>query len=133
MSRRCRGDSGQATTEVVLLMPVLLFLVMLVIQFGLWYHAQHVVQAAAQEGVRAARVEGGTAGAGQQRAEAFLDSAGSTLVRDAGVTATRDGETATVRVTGRVAGVVPGFSLPLDASAESPVERFRSAAEEAAP
>lgn len=114
-------------------MPVLLFLVMLVIQFGLWYHAQHVVQAAAQEGVRAARVEGGTAGAGQQRAEAFLDSAGSTLVRDAGVTATRDGETATVRVTGRVAGVVPGFSLPLDASAESPVERFRSAAEEAAP
>jgi Flp pilus assembly protein TadG len=40
--RRPRDESGAATTEVVLLTPVLLFLVMIVIQFGLWYHAQHV-------------------------------------------------------------------------------------------
>ena len=68
MARRLDRDRGSATTEAVLLTPVLLFLVMLVIQFGLWYHAQHVAQAAAQEGVRSARVEGSTADAGRTRA-----------------------------------------------------------------
>src|SRR5438874_7444662 len=49
--RRLEGDHGSVTTETVLLTPVLLFLVMIVIQFGLWYHAEHVAKAAAQEGV----------------------------------------------------------------------------------
>lgn len=118
-------DRGAATTEAVLLTPVLLFLVMLVIQFGLWYHAQHVAQAAAQEGVRSARVEGSTAERGQARAEDFLTGAGSTIVQHPVVIASRDAQTATVSVHGRSVSVVPGFSLPIDASATSPVERFR--------
>ena len=54
MRRRWREESGEATTEMVLIVPVLLLLLLVVVQFGLWYHAQHVVQAAAQEGTRAA-------------------------------------------------------------------------------
>jgi Flp pilus assembly protein TadG len=125
MARRLDRDRGSATTEAVLLTPVLLFLVMLVIQFGLWYHAQHVAQAAAQEGVRSARVEGSTADAGRTRAVDFLAGAGPTIVEDPVVTATRDAETATVTVHGHAVTVVPGFSLSIDASATSPVERFR--------
>lgn len=119
------SERGSATTEVVLLTPVLLFLVMLVVQFGLWYHAEHVAQAAAQEGVRTARLEGGTADAGQTRAADFLAQLGSTIVQEPVVTATRDGETASVSVEGRSVAVVPGFSLPVSAKASSPVERFR--------
>ena len=57
MRRRWREESGEATTEMVLIVPVLLLLLLVVVQFGLWYHAQHVVQAAAQEarGPRASR------------------------------------------------------------------------------
>ncbi len=120
-----RTERGSAATEVVLLTPVLLFLVMLVVQFGLWYHAEHVAQAAAQEGVRSARLEGSTADAGRTRAVDFLAVSGPTIVQDATVTASRDAETATVEVRGRAVAVVPGFSLPVNAKATSPVERFR--------
>ena len=50
-----RGERGDAAVEAVLITPVLLFLIMVVIQFGLWYHASHVAEAAAQEGASAAR------------------------------------------------------------------------------
>ena len=120
-----RTERGSAATEVVLLTPVLLCLVMLVVQFGLWYHAEHVAQAAAQEGVRSARLEGSTADAGRTRAVDFLAVSGPTIVQDATVTASRDAETATVEVRGHAVTVVPGFSLPVNAKATSPVERFR--------
>jgi Flp pilus assembly protein TadG len=120
-----RTERGSAATEVVLLTPVLLSLVMLVVQFGLWYHAEHVAQAAAQEGVRSARLEGSTAEAGRTRAFDFLAVSGPTIVQDATVIASRDAETATVEVRGRAVTVVPGFSLPVNSKATSPVERFR--------
>jgi Flp pilus assembly protein TadG len=120
-----RTERGSAATEVVLLTPVLLLLVMLVVQFGLWYHAEHVAQAAAQEGVRSARLEGSTADAGRTCAVDFLAVSGPTIVQGATVTASRDAETATVEVRGHAVTVVPGFSLPVNAKATSPVERFR--------
>lgn len=120
-----RGESGQATTEAVLVVPVLMSLIMLVLQFGLWYHAEHVAQAAAQEGVRAARVEGGSAERGQRRTEDFLSRAGRTVLTGQSIRATRDPETASVRVQGRAVAVVPGLGLDVSASATSPVERFR--------
>jgi Flp pilus assembly protein TadG len=118
-------ERGSASTEVVLLTPVLLFLVMLVIQFGLWYHAEHVAQAAAEEGVRAARVEASTADVGRTRAADFLAAVGPTIVQAPVITASRDTETATVSVHGHAVTVVPGFSLTVKAQATSPVERFR--------
>lgn len=124
-TRRACGQSGIATTEAVLVTPVLLFLVMLVIQFGLWFHAQHVAQAAAEEGARAARAAYGSAATGRDRSEAFLEQAGSTIITDRTVTATRTADTVTVEVHGRSANVVPGFTLPVNATATSPVERFR--------
>ena len=126
MARRARREDGQATTEVVLIVPVLLFVLLMVLQFGVWYHAQHVATAAAQEGVRAARLEGGTADAGHRRATEFLASAGPTVVTGPVVTASRDADRATVEIAGRAATVVPGISLPVRAVAAGPVERFRS-------
>lgn len=122
---RGRGEKGSAVTETVLLTPILLFLVMLVIQFGLWFHAQHVARAAAEEGARAARAEAGSADAGRDRAEAFLDQAGPTIITDRTVTVTRNADVVTVEVRGHSVNVVPGFTLTIEASASSPVERFR--------
>ena len=117
-------DRGSATTEVVLLTPVLLFLVMIVIQFGLWYHAQHVAQAAAEQGVQAASAEGSNAVDGQRRAEEFLAHAGPTIVGSPVVVAEREADIAAVTVDGRSVAVIPGLSFTVHATATSPVERF---------
>ena len=122
---RARGESGIATTEAVLVTPVLLFLVMLVVQFGLWFHAQHVAQAAAEEGARAARAMQGSTATGQNRAAAFLDQAGPTIITNRSITATRTAGAVTVAILGHSVRVVPGLSLPVEARATSPTERFR--------
>jgi len=125
MLRRLRDDERGEATEAVLVTPVLLFLVMLVFQFGLWYHAEHVAQAAAQEGVRTARLEGGSADDGQRRATDFLARAGAKIVGDPVVSVTRNDETAVVEIRGQSVAVVPGMRIPIRARSESPVERFR--------
>lgn len=118
-----RGERGEATTEMVLVTPVLLLLIAFVIQFALWYHASHVVSAAAQEGVRAARAYGGTARAAKERAERFLTQTGPKVVVGPDVNVTRDAEHARVEVHGHAPSVVPGLRLPVDAVADSPTER----------
>src|SRR5204862_2044775 len=103
VSRRLQSqedESGEAVTEAVLLVPVLLLLVTLVVQFGLWYHAEHVVQAAAEEGVRAARAYGAVPDEGRIRAEQFVAAAGGQSVRSPLVAAERSPESVTVRVSG---------------------------------
>ncbi len=126
MTTRPRDERGEATTEMVLTVPVLMLFILTIIQFGLWYHANHVAEAAAQEGVRAARVESGSAEAGRaQAAELMADSAGS-LVEATTVSAWRADGSARVEVTGTLRSLMPGLSLPIRASAESPIERFEA-------
>jgi Flp pilus assembly protein TadG len=122
MPARHRDEAGSATTEVVLLMPVVLMLVLLIVQFGLWLHARQVATAAAQEGLVAAQVETGTAAAGHARAVAFLAQTGG--LRGTSVDASRDVTTARVAVTGTTPAVLPGTALGVSAVAQGPVERF---------
>jgi hypothetical protein len=104
---------------------VLLFLVMLVVQFGLWLHAQHVAQAAADEGLREARVATVSIADAESHASSFLDQTASTVIEDRGLLVERDADLARVVVTGHAPTVVPGFSLAVRAVAAAPVERFR--------
>src|SRR3546814_6588177 len=76
--------------------PALLFLIMLLVQTGLWFHAQHVAQAAAQEAVRAVRVENGTEDAGRARAHDFLDDLGREIIQNRKVEVGRTPDVATV-------------------------------------
>lgn len=120
-----QSERGAASTQLVLVTPVLILMVMLIIQFGLWYHGSHVAIAAAQEGARAARLEGSSAAAGEERARAFLGALGQEVVGEAQVVATRGPEVARVEVSGVSVAVVPGFRLPIHAVSEGNVERFR--------
>ena len=126
MRRRLHGEEGDAVTETVILVPVLLLLIMTIVQFGLWYHAEHVVQAAAQEGVRAARTEGSTGDEGKARAEQFLAATGASVVDQPDIVVTRDGQHASVRVTGTVVSVIPGVHLDVHSEAVSPTEEFQA-------
>lgn len=122
--RRQAADRGAATTEIVLLTPVLLFLLLVIIQFGLWYHAQHVANAAAEQGVASSRAFSGSAEEGRERAEEFLAAAAPTLVEGAVVESDRSGDVATVEVSGTAVALIPGLTLSVRAEASSPVERF---------
>ena len=124
MQRMRDEQQGEATTELVVVTPVLLLLIGFILQFALWYHASHVAAAAAQEGVRAARAFGGSGEAGQARAEHFLAETGPTVVQRPEVTASRGLQTARVEVRGYAPTVVPGLRLQVTAGAESPTERF---------
>jgi Flp pilus assembly protein TadG len=122
---RAHNERGDATVEAVLVTPVLLFLIMVVIQFGLWYHASHVAEAAAQEGASAARVEAATADDGRVSAQQFMRSAAPALVGAVSVTASRDAEVARVEVDGTMHSLIPGLTFHVHGEAQSPVERFR--------
>ena len=126
-----RPERGAATSELVVATPLLLLLVLLVVQFALWQHAGHVAGAAAQEGARAARLDGGSARAGRATAERFLDRLGRSVVTDPEVTVDTDAEQARVEIHGYATAVIPGLRLPVRAASQGPVERFRSPTEPA--
>jgi TadE-like protein len=126
---RPRGQRGGATVELVIAMPLLLLLVFGVIQFALWSHAVHVANSVAAQALAAARVDGGTASAGQAQAAAVIDHIGRAVLVDPQVEVARTADFARVEVRGTAEAIIPGLRLPVTAQAEGPVERFRPAVE----
>jgi Flp pilus assembly protein TadG len=122
--RARQRESGAATTELVIVMPLLLLLVLASVHVGLWFHANHLVDAAAHEGARAARAMGGTDDDGYQRANQMLRDLGSGSVTDPTVTVTRNAGSVTVSVTGQSPPVIPGLTMAVSASTTSPIETF---------
>jgi Flp pilus assembly protein TadG len=119
-----RDEDGVATLEAVLVFPVLLLLLMIVFQFALWYNANELATAAAQDGARSARVVGGTAQTGIDRANGLLDESGRSLLLDRQVSAVRDPVHARVEVKAVCIALVPGLHLTIDAVADSGTEQF---------
>jgi Flp pilus assembly protein TadG len=130
-SRPCRhqpgGERGAGTVELVLATPLLMLLLMGIVQFAVWSHASHVAQAAAAQGLAAARVTDGTPADGHTAATEFLAQLADGPLQDGTVDVTRDPATVTVRISGTAAQVVPFLQLPVHAEAAGPVERFISA------
>ncbi len=84
-----RGDRGSVSVELVIATPLLLFMLLAIIQFALWSHATHIAQAAASQGLAAARAQDGTAAAGAAGALQMLDQLDSGPLTGASVTADR--------------------------------------------
>jgi len=124
---RLRGERGSVSAELVVAMPLLLLLILLVAQFALWAHATHIAQAAAAQGLAAARVTGGTTTSGASAADQILTQLGKGPLHDPRVAVTRDPQQATVRVTGTATSVVPFLHLRVHGEATGPVEVFRPA------
>lgn len=120
-----RDDRGAVTTEMVIIMPVLLTMVLLLAQATVWWHAAHIAQATAAHALAVTRVQEGTAAAGQDEAQRVLDQLGRGPLRGAHVTVTRTADGAEVQVTGTASSVVPFLHLPVRTHASGPVEEFR--------
>jgi Flp pilus assembly protein TadG len=123
------GDErGAVSAELVIATPLLLLLIMGVIQFALWEHAEHIATAVAQQGVSVARLQGETAGAGQAQAQSVLDQLGPSVLADAHISATRTATTTTVTVTGHAESILGIFTLPVKAVAVGPDEVYTNGA-----
>ncbi|MEM9131818.1 MAG: TadE/TadG family type IV pilus assembly protein [Actinomycetota bacterium] len=114
-----RGD----VAPTVILAPLTIFLVMFVVQMGLFFHARTVLNAAAQDATRAVQLENATATDGRAAADAVLSGSEGFLT----VTglAIDDGETVEVVITADVVSLVPFWSGSTSAAASGPKEFFR--------
>lgn len=123
MAVMTRGpEEGLTSTELAVVMPVLIALVLVPFQIALWWHARQVADGAAREALDAAQVVTATADDGIRAADWFLDAAGN--ITGPQVTVTRTAETVTVEVTGRAPRLLPGMDWQVAARAEGPIERF---------
>ncbi len=122
--RLARDERGAVSAELVIATPLLLLLIMTVIQFALWEHAEHIATAVAQQGVSVGRLQNQTAGAGQQEAQSVIDQLGPSVLTGSKITATRTAELTTVTVTGHAESIVGLFSLPVRATASGATEDY---------
>ncbi|GHJ01254.1 hypothetical protein TPA0906_31190 [Streptomyces olivaceus] len=126
-----RGDdSGMTAIEFVLLTPVLFFMIFATVQFGLYFFADHVAQAAAQAGARKARATadaqpGGWRGEANDVVDSYIRQLGPQLVLSPEVkTLQPQQDTVGVEITARIPTVFPGLDLTVHAQSMGPVERF---------
>lgn len=128
------GDRGASSVELVITMPALLLAVLVIMQFGIWAHAQHVALAAARDGAEAARAYGASEAAGHDRATTSLDRLGPTILRDPHIEVTRTAQEVTVTVTAHAPSILGGlFTFGVREQAHGPVERFIPTAGETTP
>src|SRR5262245_57490899 len=120
-ARRSRGDLGVASLMTAMLMPAVLFIVMLVVQAGVYWNTQQRANAAAKRAASAASLTTGTEASGEQAGRDCLEGA---TIREPDVVVERGQEDVTATVTGGVAQVVPGVHFTVTAVETMPVERF---------
>jgi Flp pilus assembly protein TadG len=117
-----RSEAGMTTSQVAIVFPALLFWIMLIVQYGLWFHAKQVAEAAVAEAVDAAQTPAGTVESGEAEASSFLASSGN--LDNTVITVQRDLVLVTAEVRGDAPRLVPGFSWSVTARSQAPVERF---------
>ncbi|MFF4602590.1 TadE/TadG family type IV pilus assembly protein [Streptomyces sp. NPDC001339] len=126
--RRLRDDRGSASTQLVLVVPVLLLIALLVVQFAVVWHARHIAQYVAQRALATARAEDGTAAKGRARARRSLAALGSRILTEPSVTVDRSTAKTTVHVDGAVMTVVPGLALHASGTTSGPTEKINTPA-----
>ena len=123
-------DAWMATLELTVLFPVVLLVVFGAIQGALFFHGRNVAMAAAEQGVRAARLDGQTdrAGTAADEVRQFLQATGEldnlTGLR---ITPGIDREGVRVTVSARTVSLLPGVPGPrISQTASGDIERFTS-------
>jgi len=126
---RLGDEAGVTSTEVAVIMPALIIVIMMVFQIGMFWHAKQSADVAAEEAVEAAQVATATVADGYSGAAAILGQAGN--LRDAVVIVDRDEVTGTVTVviTGRAPSIIPFGAWGITAQAQGSIERFIPAAD----
>jgi len=122
---RCRGDAGTSTTSVALVFLLLLFMISVIVQYGLNYHAHQRAAGAADRAVSVARWADASAADGIEAGMVFLE--GGELLIDPSIVVDKGVDEVTASVEVEVApasSLVPLAAWTITAEATAPVERF---------
>ena len=114
-------ESGSLSLELSILAPVVMLILFTSIQAGLYFFARDDALTAAQQGVEAARVQGGTLAEGEARTQDLLTRSGGSI-SGADVSGS-SGALVQITVTGHVDTWIPGLSLSLSQTATGVKER----------
>lgn len=122
--KRGQAERGDATVEMVLILPVFAVFFFLLVQGGIWLDAGNVAQAAAVRALNEARTYQSTAMAGTAAAEEFLADNGSSL-KNSSVSVTRNATQVSVTVTGNSLEIIGGWlGTDVTRTVTGPVERW---------
>lgn len=116
-------ERGQAS-EAVLILPLILGVIFVIIQVGIWAHARNIAVYSAREGATAAAAyqSGQSPEAATQTA---LDGNSDGVLRSYSVTSTGNADSITVTVRGQSLSLIPMVQLPaIEQSVTVPVENY---------
>jgi len=108
--------------------PAVFLAVWLIIQLAMWAMAAQAVQAAAAAGGQSVRALGGDATQAQGAAQAALGGLGGlggNMVTNTRVDVGTAGSETLVQVSGRVATVVPFFTVSVTGKSQAPRQQYR--------
>ena len=112
------------TTTAVLVVPIAMFLILVVVQAALVFHAQAIVDAAAQDGAYAGQGESGTETSARTAAETILGASAGNLLRDVDVSLHSNSSQLTVTVQATVKSLIPGYAPRVSSTAAGLREVF---------
>lgn len=119
-------DPGEVTSQTVIVLPIIVFVLFLAIQGALYFHISHVAGAAAAEGAAVASAKSLTSSQaiqrGQDRADALIRETGTDMAAVTMVAVTIN--EVRVTVTTKVPRVIPFFPLTVSRTVVEPRERF---------
>lgn len=120
---RRRDERGIAAPEFVIVMPVVMLIFLMLVQWSVQLYNDRIVHAAAREAAVDSASWDGTESAGRQTADEYLADSGSDL-SNTEVKITVGATEVTVTVSGDVMTLLPGFTKRVSATATVPRERF---------
>ena len=117
-----RRDRGSATTELVILTPLLVLLVLLTVQMAIYFHVAHVASAAASEGAAVGAGSRSDVDRAEAAAAEFAQSLGGRTARSP--RAFVHDHLVTVEVDLELPVIVPFFPRAVAREATEPLEEI---------
>lgn len=117
-------ERGDVAISVAILWPVMLALVWLCLQTGLYFYGRQVALAAAEQGAQAARTEPVSTARADDAATRFVASVGGAWVANPQVTAELQGDAVRVTVRGDAISLLPGITFGIEQESVMPLERI---------
>ena len=116
-------ERGEVTTTV-LVVPIAMLLIFVVVQAALVFHAQALVDAAAQDGAQAGQGESGTEVAVRSAVRSIIGTSAGNLLSDVDVSVQANPARLSVTVQAAVKSLIPGYRPTVSSTAAGPREVF---------
>ena len=116
-------ERGEVTTTV-LVVPIAMFLVLVVVQAALVFHAQAIVDAAAQDGALAGQGELGAEAVARSATQSVIGTYAGNLLSDVDVSVHTNSSRFSVTVQATVKSLIPGYAPTISSTAVGPREAF---------